>query len=259
MTVLRSLSVAVAAALATFAVMVSPQPAIAAAIVWGTPQNIVGDTDVSTDGTLFASANFASSTVTVNGVVFNAFPITNGGTSASSGNIAVTGSSFTVSTVSDSGGAFAALTTAYKTLLSPALTQTGPGNQLSFTLSNLTVGSTYTIQYWVNDSRNNGFGRTTNVGTQNLQVNVPDTLGGLGQYVSGTFVADASSQSFTASVGPNAPGGFGGNFTYANAMQVRVEVVPEPTTIAMLIGAGVGLPVWRLRRSKRSIGRAAAA
>ena len=251
----HSLAGTIAAALMAVLLPLAAQPAQAATIVWSAPQNITSDTDVFTNDSLFAAANFASSTVTVNGVTFNAFPITAGGTSASSGNITVstqTGTGFSVSTVSSSGGAFAALTTAYKTLLSPALTQSGLSNQLRFTLSNLTVGSTYTIQYWVNDSRNNGFGRTTNVGTQNLQANVPDTDGGLGQYVRGTFVADTSSQSFTASVGPNAPGGFGGNFTYANAMQVRV--VPEPSTIFLAV---VGLvSAEGIRRSRRRTARA---
>lgn len=244
-----SLPGTIAAALMAVLLPLAILPAQAATIVWSAPQNITGDTDVFTNDSLFASANFASSTVTVNGVTFDAFPITAGGTSASNGNIAVstlTGTGFTVSAVASVSNPFNALTTAYKTLLSPALTNQGAGNQLLFTLSNLTVGSTYTIQYWVNDSRSNGFGRTTVVGTQTLEANVPDTSGGLGQYVRGTFVADTSSQSFTASVGPNGPGGTG-SFTYANAMQVRV--VPEPSTMFL---AAVGLvSVEVVRRSRR--------
>lgn len=250
MTTRQSLPGTIAAALMAVLLPLAILPAQAATIVWSAPQNITTDTDVFTNDSLFASANFTSgSAVTVNGVTFNAFPITAGGTSATVGNITVTGTGtgFTTTTVATTSAPWTGLSAAYRALLNPALTQSGLGNQLRFTLSNLTVGSTYTIQYWVNDSRNNGFGRTTNVGTQNLQVNVTDLEGGLGQYVRGTFVADTTSQSFTASVGPNAPGGFGGNFTYANAMQVRV--VPEPSTMFL---AAVGLvSVEVVRRSRR--------
>jgi len=262
MTVLRSLSVAVAAALATFAVMVSPQPAIAAAIVWGTPQNIVGDTDVSTDGTLFTAVNFGPSStgtaVTVNGVLFGAGGFTsNTITSATFGNIAVTTSTGTTNLenalLTTGSTPFSSLSASYRALLAPTLYQSSFVG-LSFTISNLTVGSTYAIQYWVNDPRQpNGFNRSVLVGgTAVLDANVGDIPGGTGQWVVGQFVADATSQSFSASKAATS----GGSFTYANAMQVRTVAVPEPTTIAMLIGAGVGLPVWRLRRSRRRTARA---
>lgn len=255
MTTRNSLVATIAAALMAVLLPLAVQPAQAATIVWSAPQNIVGDSDVFTNDSLFASANFTSgSAVTVNGVTFNAFPISAGGTSATVGNITVTGTGtgFTTSAIASTSAPWTGLSAAYRALLSPALTQSGLGNQLNFTLSGLSVGSTYTIQYWVNDSRNNGIGRTTNVGTQNLQANVPDVDGGLGQYVRGTFVADTTSQSFTASVGPNAPGGFGGNFTYANALQVRV--VPEPSTIFL---AAVGLVCADVvRRSRRRAARA---
>lgn len=254
MTTRNSLVATIAAALMAVLLPLAVQPAQAATIVWSAPQNIVGDSDVFTNDSLFASANFASSTVTVNGVTFDAFPITAGGTSASNGNIAVstlTGTGFSVSSISSFSNPYNALTTAYKTLLSPALTNQGAGNQLLFTLSNLTVGSTYTIQYWANDSRNNGIGRTTIVGTQTLDANVTDANGGLGQYVRGTFVADTTSQSFTASAGPTAPPG-SGSFTYANALQVRV--VPEPSTMFL---AAVGLVCADVvRRSRRRTARA---
>lgn len=87
------------------------------------------------------------------------------------------------------------------------------------------------IQYWVSDQRLPTATRTTIVGGQTLDVNVTDTTGGFGQYITGTFTADSSTQSFTAT------GGIG-SVAYANAMQVRLLAVPEPSTWAM---AGVGI------------------
>lgn len=223
---------------------VALQPAKAAVINWGSVQNIVGAPDVLTTGTLFASANFGSaSNVTVNGVQFDAFAITLGGTSQTVGNITLAGTSnqpgaenLRVSGTTLGGPA------SYNGLLQQIgfLTNTTTPPTLAVTISGLTTGVNYLIQYWVNDSRSAFSSRSTIVGGQTLDVNVSNTEGGFGQYITGTFTADSATQSF------NAVAGVGGRAD-ANAMQVRA--VPEPSMIGIGI---VGLvATWQLRRSRK--------
>ena len=239
MIVRNSFAAAVAAAITAVFLSVAIQPVKAAVINWGSPLGISGDSDVSTSGTLFAAANFASaSNTTVNGVTFNAFPITGGGTSATVGNISVqglvgSGTGFIPATLTPTNiNTWATLSASYKNLLAPTLRQAGLGNSLQFTISNLTVGGTYAVQYWVNDSRwTNPSGITVNVGTAVLTPNTGSINGGVGQWVTGTFTADATTQTFSASPATLTT-------TYANAMQVRLLAVPEPSTWAM---AGVGI------------------
>lgn len=234
------------------------EPARAAVINWGSAQNISAATDVLTTGTLFASANFAGSNTTVNGVTFNAFPITGGGTSATVGNISVqgivgSGTGFNGATLNTTNiNTWATLPVSYQNLLAPTLRQAGAGNSLQFTLSNLTIGGSYAVQYWVNDSRwTNPSGMSVNVGTAVLTPNVSGTTGGVGQWVTGLFTADATTQTFSASPATLTT-------TYANALQVRMLAVPEPSTIAMLIGAVGSFAGWRLRRSRKGNASASA-
>ena len=250
MTTRNSLVATIAAALMAVLLSMTSQPAQAAPIVWSAPQNITGDSDVDTTGTLFASANFSGANQTVNGVTFAAFTYTTGTSSQTVGNITVTGTGLVNSTYSTTSTPYGSLSTAYKALLGPLLTQTGTSNQLTFSLSNLTVGDQYTIQYWVNDPRTNGSGRTVRVGTQTLDANTTDSGGGIGQWVRGVFVADATSQNFTAASAV----GSSSAVSYANAMQVRVLPVPEPSTMFL---AAVGLVCADVvRRSRRRTARA---
>lgn len=227
-------------------------PAKAATINWGSAQNIVGAADVLTTGSLFASANFGGSpsVVTVNGVQFDPFTITNGGTSQTVGNITLTGTSNQAGQ-ENLRGSSATLggPASYNGLLSQTafLSNTTTPPTLGVIISGLTIGADYLIQYWVNDGRTsptNFSNRTTIVGGVTLDVNVSGASGGFGQYITGTFTADATTQSF------NAIAGSAGRAD-ANAMQVRV--VPEPSTIAIVIGAVGSVAGWRLRRSKKGL------
>ena len=79
------------------------------------------------------------------------------------------------------------------------------GAAATITLKNLTTGSQYAVQVWLNDSRIYGQGRAGTVtggsgNTVTLDYNSTDTSnanGGVGQYSIGTFTADATSQTFT--------------------------------------------------------------
>src|SRR5436189_1830919 len=57
-------------------------------ITWGTPITISGDGDVSTDGSLVAAFNMNGPDVTVNGVTFSAFSVTDQSHIANNGNFA---------------------------------------------------------------------------------------------------------------------------------------------------------------------------
>jgi hypothetical protein len=105
------------------------------------------------------------------------------------------------------------------------------------TLNGLTIGTSYSLQLW---SDINGVAATNAEGAYvviasgnsvTLDSNVTDSGGGLGQYVIGTFVADATTQSFTvtSSVSSSTSGAI-------NGFQLRTNAVPEPTTALFGIG-----------------------
>lgn len=245
-----SVPVAVAIALASLVLSITSQPLHAATIIWGAAQNISGVSDVYTVGTLHAAANFGplatGTNVTVNGVTFSGLGVADDTTTAvSGGNIAVSSAlNLRTGNLGTTGNPYAALAAAYKALLNPTMYQTA-STPLNFTISGLTVGGTYAIQYWVNDSRSNGSGRGTRIdGAVTLDVNNTDTTGGVGQWVLGQFVADAPTQTFSAAASP-------GTFAYANAVQIRA--VPEPKTFVMALVGGVTLAAWQLRRSRREV------
>jgi hypothetical protein len=248
----NSLAAAIMAAITAVVLAIAAPPAKAATINWGAAQNIVGSSDVDTTGTLFASANFGSGTsVTVNSVTFN--PFTASGTSTTVGNITLASTSGQNLSVSGDplGGP-----PSYNGLLEAAnftggFPTTGFRTQ-SITLSNLLLGATYSIQYWVNDSRAaTTASRTVNVGSVTLAANVAQSGGGLGQYTIGQFIADSTTQSFSVAGNFNVAEN-GVSAPYANAMQVRLLAVPEPETLAMA-GVGVASAVMgrELRRRKK--------
>ena len=57
--------------------------------------------------------------------------------------------------------------------------------------------------------------------------------------------ADSTTQSFQSIGGV-------GSVAYANAMQVRLLAVPEPTQMVLVAGIGATLGAWRLRKLRRS-------
>ncbi|NWK56284.1 PEP-CTERM sorting domain-containing protein [Verrucomicrobiaceae bacterium N1E253] len=116
-------------------------------------------------------------------------------------------------------------------------------------LSGLTIGNTYRIQALVYDGRGDAgiTGRTIEFDglNQNQYANgVSGSTWGDGLLVTGTFVADATTQDFTveAFTGATSKGG------QLNALLVHeTAVVPEPTTTALL---GLGGLALILRRRK---------
>lgn len=225
----------------------APVCASAASIIWGAPTGIGADTDVSTNGTLLSAFNLGSSgvsTTTINGVTFTGLAVS--GTLATSGNFSFSGSGMISTNSLGSGAApFVNLSSSYKTLLSSAA---GAVNTpVTLTISSLTVGAGYEFEWWSDNSiETTQYLNTATAGNAvTLNTNPSATVGGVGQWVVGTFTADSPSEiiSFTSTNGG----------PIINAVQLRQTSVPEPSSTVLLIAAGLAGPwnPFRRRRQRR--------
>ena len=203
-------------------------------VSWSTPAAISAPTDVLTTGSLVLARNVMSAgassnqEVTVNGVTFaEARDITYGGVGdalfeLSSGYLwgGSHGSSSTP---------FADLDAAYQTLLNTASFRLGvvaPLRNFQLTLNSLTLGDTYHVQLWVNGSNElagHSFGATnyrtviaTTSGSVALDPNSTNAEGGVGQWVTGTFVANEPGITFEFTAED-------GGTPMLNAFQLRQE------------------------------------
>lgn len=208
-------------------------------IIWESPITISDDSDVSTAGSLVAAFNMFGPDVVVNGVIFSAFNVTGGTTSANNGNYTFNETPGILTLRSNLGSnlaPFADLSANYRTLLSTAIS-TSDNNTLTLTISGLTLGLTYQFQWWVNGSNfspNLGFDTTaTAFNSVTLDANTTNANGGVGQTVIGTFVAGDTFEliTFNGTDGTQAP--------TVNAFQLRI--IPEPTSLALFVAGGIGL------------------
>jgi hypothetical protein len=223
-------------------------------ITWSSPSTIAGDTDVSTAGSLVYAYNIGGPLVnsaTINGVTFSAFPIVDGGTSTTSGSLTVKG--FSDEPMSTAGGTgsgsapFASLSANYQSMLGDAVQKSsGTIHFLDMNLLNLTVGQTYTLQVWTNNSNP----VTTSASlwdffgdhVQNIDINTTNAIGGVGQYLFGTFTADDTTEPFFIH-GESFPDGV----AVLNGLQLRAEV-PEPGTIGLVAWTAILLLQGRAKR-----------
>lgn len=180
----------------------------ASTITWGAATAISGSADVSTAGTLDRAFNFGDVGIAgtnVNGVTFNPFAGDNVSPSITVGNTTVSAIGGN-SVVQGNTGAFgvpayqfATLPSAYQNLLNSGVYD-GHGD-LQLTLNGLTAGNTYLLQLFVNDSRQGYQARSEAVtdgpNTVILNYNTGNIDGGLGQFVTGTFVADSTSKTIS--------------------------------------------------------------
>jgi hypothetical protein len=251
---------------ALLAIALSPQAAHAfATVTWGSAQNITGDSDVSTLGTLLYAYNAGDSGVTattVNGVTFSPFVFPfDGSNSTTTGNVTFTESPSFLTNYNNLGSAsapFSTLSPNYQTLLSSG-GSAGADTTLTATLDGLTVGRDYLFQWWTNDSNNSPWLASTESSEATffgpnavtLDANTSNAAGGTGQYVIGTFNAVGTLLSIELN-------GIGG-YPLINAFQVRdvtAAAVPEPGQIAasLLLLAGIGGYVWLKRRKAAKAG-----
>lgn len=230
---------------------VSALSSSAALVTWGSPQTIAGDSDVDTTGTLVGAWNIGDTGVastTVNGVAFaplTAPDLTLLPASAGALDINPTPGNFK-STVLGAGvpiAPFNTLSGSYQALLAAGTANPTSGS-LFITVGGLSIGSPYLVQIWVNDSdsflSSNPFNGTTIVTSgPTLDVNSTNSPGGVGQYVTGTFIADAVNQPITLNSGL-------GDVT-VNGLQLRV--IPEPAHAVLAVaGAALLALVWRRRQ-----------
>ncbi len=201
----------------------------AAPITWGTATVVSADTDVVTTGTLVTGYSFDrdAGSVTINTVTFTNQP--------KNPSISTLLSDSPSNTFGSALAPFSNLSANYQALLGDGIfgDQTGQ----SVTLSGLTSGENYLVQIWINDSRASGNTRASNLTTTGgptatIDYNNTDVAGGVGQFVIGTFQADATTQVIELSSNVSAQ---------LNALQVRTDVVPEPGTMGLLGLAGIML------------------
>lgn len=246
--------------LLTVAILGGAQAIHAADIInWGTPTNISGDSDVVTTGTLLYAYNVGPASVqstTVNGVAFAAwaFPnnfTTNTSTIGSANFTESEGALISSGTLGTGSGNFSNLSSSYQALLGTG-GSSDLQNTLTLTLGGLTIGNDYIFQWWLNNSSlalspgssSSMLLTTATVGPNsvNLNGNVGSVSGNLGQYVTATFTAAATTK-FIAYTGTN-----GGNRPLVNAFQLRE--VPEPSTWALGAIAAIVLGAAARRRGQ---------
>lgn len=221
-------------------------PLHAASITWGAPQQISNNSDVSTNGTLVGAFNFAGPATAVNGINFQAFPIT--GNSNTVGNYTLASGFSLSNNTSSAAPPFSNLSAPYQSLLGTAAVTIA--TTFTLTMNGLIAGETYEFQTWVNDSRSQippGFTFKVDVTGGNNTVTLdPNTTlfeGGLGQYAIGTFLADSTSQQVTF---VNSEAAIANGF---QLRQVTAPVVPEPGTA--LFGFGLLSAAGFSRRGRR--------
>lgn len=198
--------------------------ASAADITWGTPTDITGDSDVDTRGVLASAHCFHNGDQTINGVPFTSTTVSAGtgpflvGSHSVEQTAPIAGVIYTTGSFTSTTAPFANLSPALRSVLSGAVLRNVSVPKL-LTLNGLTPGSRYRVQFWVNQSAFNIppsttvtlTSGTTSVG---LRANTAGNVGGLGQFVIGTFTADGTTQAITSS-------------NLINAFQLRAEEAPS--------------------------------
>ena len=217
------------------AVLASVGPASAANVIWNTVQAVTAATDVNTTGTLVYAKGFgASTTATVSGVTFN-----NTTSYSDTFEFSFTGFMNGITFIGSNnpeGQAYATLLDSGRFVQAGTLTA-------GITLSDLTVGQDYLVQFWVADFRSfpdDRFETVTGGSNTSGQLiyldgdNSNSTIDA--SYVIGNFKADSTTQLFTLNANQD---------VLINAVQLRS--IPEPTSV--LLSALGAVALLRRRRA----------
>ena len=243
-------------------------PTLAGVVIWQPVQAISGDLDIDNTGTLVYAYNFGPDSgasqvqpVIVRGVSFQAFgaPIVQSGLQTiTMGDVTLSediGELNGVDTSANS-GSFASLSSPYQGLLGNAIAASYYAT-MTLSLGGLETGKSYRLQLWVNDSKNDQvlYKRVEVSGggsTSEIKTNVSSTLGGLGQYVIGTFTATGNIQDVLFN-GMLEVGGMNNlKNPIVNAFQLRLESsgeVPEPASMVIFGLGALGLACRKRRRT----------
>ncbi len=190
-----------------------PVVASAATISWSGPQNIVGDADVFRGRVVTGAFEVGGPPTgfglpgntggTVNGTRFVPFGLDTSSNSATMGNFTFTSPTSFASNnfVGFPGPPYTTLSPGYQSILSSLGGTTAPGGippaaAVTLTMRRLTVGRIYTFQWWENDSFVGSAETITATAGKSLTLNsnTSNLNGGLGQFGTGTFIADSSTQ-----------------------------------------------------------------
>jgi hypothetical protein len=226
-------------------------PIDAATIAWEPVTTISGASDVSTAGSTYSAVNFGGAgapAVTVGGVTFQPLTVNDITTSSiTNGTVTLTETETVIFGNNGPGGsptgAFAAMADAdYKTLLSSEVNSVVIFS-LQLTTSGLTVGQPYQVQLWCNYSSTANTNKVAITGGPILDDNTTDAVGGLGQYVIGTLIADGPSQMIEMKGVPGTvlENTEFGPITVPLINAFRIAAVPEPGTVVLVALSAMGL------------------
>jgi len=232
-----------------FPVFSTTLTASASIVVWGSAQNTLAPTDISTNGTLVRAFNGGTLDATVNGVLFQQLNQVLGELNFAAGSFLGGG------TTGDA---------EFNKLLDQTLFSFNMGNTSTIDLGSFVASRSYEIQIFFTDQRTNAnqinpsindrittYGSTDGVTTGptvDLEADPDNMINSVfGQFAIGTFTADGNDPDLTL-LGSNYPA------TQINAWQIRdVAVIPElgaTTLLTMLLGiGGASLKRRRLSRS----------
>ncbi len=223
-------------------------------------KDITGETDVNTNGTAIAAYNFggtfaadvatnAVQNVTANGVTFRRTQLMANVTPYNADQAVSSDHRFSISNWNRAGSEvfgdatagtpYASLSEPFRNLLSSAKWHSGGSNPIVGPVSHISFlqlqpGATYEFQLFANDSRTTVTATgttqrvvdiTDGVTGVRLDENVSDLSGGLGQHVTGRFVAIGTTQTLALT----------GNNRLMSALQLRLTAPPPVVTGATAI------------------------
>lgn len=186
---------------AIFAAVTLALPAAHAASITWSSENITGDSDVSTNGSLVGAYNVGNtgvSSASVNGVNFQSFAVPNNSNGGTVGNFTIASANQLFSDNTSHGSSmapFSSLSSGYQTMLGSA-TASIFSSGFSLTMTGLTIGMQYQFQWWANNSSDQfSYPTTATAGNSvELDSNADHAQGGLGQFALGTFTADSTTE-----------------------------------------------------------------
>ena len=224
-------------------------------VIFGSETILSSDSNVNATGTAALAYDVNGVTTTVNNVAFSNSLTQNGVTLSFSGNAATATNTFAGANNPLS------LSATFQSILAGAK-YTSSSTGLTFTLSGLTVGDTYQAQLFTYDARApykvtetvTGAGDPTlptpASGTLQYGNNTVSATNPAGSYVTATFAASSTSETFNFS--NTVPTGVGSG-NQLNAIDLRIVTVPEPSTYLLLGLGGIVLLIGYRRRFLRLV------